>query len=44
MVGPEITLHVIVFELSAGVLKEIDGSSVIPTLGFGIRLGPGLYD
>lgn len=38
MVGPKITLHFVAFELMAGILKEIDGSSAVPTLGFGIRL------
>lgn len=43
MFGPEITLHFETFELSGGVLKEIEGNSLIPTLGFGIRIGPSLY-
>lgn len=44
LAGPELTLHIATFELKTGILKELNGKSFIPIIGFGFRLGPNLYN
>lgn len=42
MVGVEVEL-IVMFRLTAGILKEVDGNRFIPTLGFGFQVGPNMY-
>lgn len=43
LMGVEVDLY-LTFKVKAGILKNLDSDQLIPTLGFGIPIGPKMYD
>ena len=42
LIGIEAELQLL-FTIKAGALKEVDGDRIIPTIGFGVAIGPNMF-